>query len=282
MATDITLQDAAAQLGVHYMTVYRYVRTGRLDARKHDGQWWVRSADVEAFRAGTLKPPPPPATAPRPRVRRWDRYCDRLVPRLVEGDDAGAWGVVEAALTAGAAPAEVHVDLLAAAMREIGNRWEAGTLSVGDEHRATAVATRLIGRISPRFARRGRRRGAVVLAGVPGDIHAIPVALLADVLRGAGFEVIDFGANTPTELVTRAAAQSESLVAVGLSASTGGREDAIAEAAAAVRADLPHVPLLLGGPAVVDIAAAHALGASSWASDARGAVAVIEDVRKPR
>ena len=26
----ITLQEAACQLGLHYMTVYRYVRTGKL------------------------------------------------------------------------------------------------------------------------------------------------------------------------------------------------------------------------------------------------------------
>ena len=30
---DLTLQEAADLLGVHYMTAYRYVRTGRLPAR---------------------------------------------------------------------------------------------------------------------------------------------------------------------------------------------------------------------------------------------------------
>src|SRR6056297_2092647 len=42
-ATDdhISLQDAADELGVHYMTAYRYVRTGRLEAEKAGAVWQV-------------------------------------------------------------------------------------------------------------------------------------------------------------------------------------------------------------------------------------------------
>ena len=278
MPTEITLQDAADQLGVHYMTVYRYVRTGRLQARKHDGQWWVRPDDLSALQNPPEKPAPR-SDAPR-RKRRWDRYIDRLVPRLIDGDEAGAWGVVESALTAGATPIEIHVDLIGPAMREVGNRWEAGTLSVGGEHRASAVAQRLIGRISPRFARRGRRRGTVVLAGVPGDIHSIPAVLLADVLRGAGFEVVDFGANTPSGDIARAVSDHENVVAVALSASTGGREQELRATIADIRTVTNGMPILLGGPAIADADAATDLGATGWAPDARTAVELVESVRK--
>jgi len=48
-ATAVTLNDAAEQLGVHYMTAYRYVRTGRLEATKRKGQWWVEPAELEAI-----------------------------------------------------------------------------------------------------------------------------------------------------------------------------------------------------------------------------------------
>ena len=278
MASEITLQDAAAQLGVHYMTVYRYVRTGRLQARKHDGQWWVQQEDL-----ATLQNPieaPAPRSEAQPRKRRWDRYIERLVPRLVEGDEAGAWGVVEAALTAGAVPMEIYVDLLGPAMREVGVRWEAGALTVGGEHRASAVTQRLLGRLSPRFARRGRRRGTVVLAGVHGDIHALPVVIVADVLRGAGFEVIDFGANTPSSDVARAVADNENVVAVALSASTSGREEELRAAIADIRTVTNGTPILLGGPAVASAEAATKLGANGWAPDARAAVELVESVRK--
>jgi excisionase family DNA binding protein len=41
------LREAADRLGVHYMTAYRYVRTGRLPATRIGAQWWV---DPDAVR----------------------------------------------------------------------------------------------------------------------------------------------------------------------------------------------------------------------------------------
>lgn len=279
MSTEITLQDAAAQLGVHYMTVYRYVRTGRLHARKQNGQWWVRPGDLEDVQKGPVRLPAVRGET-RPRARRWDRYCERLVPRLIEGDEPGAWAIVESALTAGAAPTDIHVELIAASMREVGDRWQAGTLSVGGEHRASAVASRVIGRLGPRFARRGRRRGTVVVAGVPGDIHALPVLILADVLRGASYEVIDFGANTPVSDITAGISESESVVAVALSANTGGRDDEVRAAIAEIRSLGLDLPILLGGSAIGSESTAVGLGANGWAPDARAAVKLVEAVRK--
>jgi excisionase family DNA binding protein len=42
-STDITLTEAAELLGVHYMTAYKYVRTGRLAATKVGGGWRISS-----------------------------------------------------------------------------------------------------------------------------------------------------------------------------------------------------------------------------------------------
>ena len=61
------------------------------------------------------------------------------------------------------------------------------------------LAQRLIGRLGPRFARRGRKRGVVVLGAPPGDPHSLPTAIVGDLLRGVGFEVLDMGANAPAE-----------------------------------------------------------------------------------
>ena len=40
-AGNFTLQQVAERLGVHYMTAYRYVRTGQLIATRRDGRWTV-------------------------------------------------------------------------------------------------------------------------------------------------------------------------------------------------------------------------------------------------
>ena len=50
----ITLQEAADRLGVHYMTAYRYVRTGRLPAQRSGSQWLVDPKDLGAVGALSL------------------------------------------------------------------------------------------------------------------------------------------------------------------------------------------------------------------------------------
>ena len=46
---DLTLQQAADELGVHYMTAYRYVRTGRLPARRVASGWRIAPSDLAAI-----------------------------------------------------------------------------------------------------------------------------------------------------------------------------------------------------------------------------------------
>jgi excisionase family DNA binding protein len=267
---ELPLDEAAQRLGVHYMTAYRYVRLGRLPARKVDGRWRVRLTDLQALRQGRAAPA---AGAPR---RNLGAFRARLRDRILEGDEGGAWAITEAALAGGAAPVDVYVDLFAPTMRDIGDRWAEGRVTVGGEHRATAVAVRLVGRMGPRFARRGRRRGTVVLAAPPGEAHGLPSALVADVLRGEGYAVVDHGANTPIEEVVAAARDGDRLIAVGVSVGTTANERAARATVRAVREALPGVPIFVGGPAVPDDAAAHAMGADAWAADARGLAQALD------
>jgi methanogenic corrinoid protein MtbC1 len=280
-AGQVDLREAARRLHVHYMTAYRYVRTGRLPASQQHGRWWVRTADLEQLDAG---PPGRPARRTDPAVA-----AGRLGNRLLAGDEAGAWQLLETALASGRSPPSAVLDILAPALRGIGDGWQDGDVTVAQEHRATAVATRLVGRLGPRFARAGRRRGGVVLACVPGEHHALPVALLALVLRGEGYAVVELGADTPAPSIAEAALSLGSrLHAVGLSASTRARHADLREAVVAVRTAVPDALVMAGGCALAGLDEARALGADRWAADAAGAVAVLEaaaprpDERPPR
>ena len=155
----ITLTEAAERLGVHYMTAYRYVRTGRLPAVKRGSEWRVRVDDVAALAtaAATIAALPEGAAgAPRSRGRRRTNWSGRAEERLVAGDEAGAWAVLEGAMSSGMSPEDLYLDMLVPALHSIGHRWSVGELTVADEHRASGVALRLVGRLGPRFARRGR------------------------------------------------------------------------------------------------------------------------------
>ena len=271
MARKITLHDAAERLGVHYMTAYRYVRTGRLPAERDGVQWMVDPADLKRMSQ------PGRSRAHPGRVR--SEGPAKLAGRMVAGDEPGAWAVVEAALASGVDPADVHMDLLAPALDLIGDQWATGTLTVADEHRATVVAQRLIGRLGPRFARRGRKRGTVVLGTPPGEQHSLPGAIVADLLRGAGFEVLDIGANAPAESFVETAREANRLVAVLIGATTPGRDTTVRATVRTLRGAGVDAPVLLGGAAIKDEAHARKLGADGWSgADGRDALAVVEQV----
>jgi excisionase family DNA binding protein len=269
----ITLQEAADQLGVHYMTVYRYVRTGRLNGVKRGSIWLVEHSEVSALTPGAE----PVAVR---RSRPGSRAVEQFEQRLLAGDESGAWTLVETALVSGAEPADIHLDYLAPSLESIGARWAAGELDVADEHRASAVATRIIARLGPRFTRRGRKRGTVVIGAPADDHHQLPGAIVADHLRGAGYEVVDLGANTPAGSFVHAAAAANRLVGVLIGATTPDNERNISAAVAAVREAELGAPVLIGGAAIADDAHAQRLGADFWTGrSARDVVAAVEVAR---
>ena len=260
----LTLQEAADQLGVHYMTVYRWVRTGKLPATKQGASWSVRQADLDALSR--------PAKA-GPRSGRVD-HARRLADRLTAGDEAGALAVAEAALAGGMEPNALYLDVLAGAMAKIGDGWHAGDISVAEEHQATAIMQRLLGRLARNFTRRGRRRGTIVLGAAAGDPHGLPGAFLADPLRGRGFTVVDLGPDTPAEAFVHAATHADGLVALGVTLSLAPT-DPVRETVAALRAADVTAPIVVGGGAIPDAVVAVDLGAERWAADGWAALDLL-------
>lgn len=263
----VGLREAAAQLDVHYMTAYRYVRTGRLDASKEGGRWWINQGDL----AHILENPTTGLPAPRPRAE----LVEPLVSRLTSSDFAGSWQLVEGALASGATPTEVHEELLGPAMMQIGIGWREGQVTIAEEHRASATCTRLLGRMCSLFRPPGRRRGSVVLGAIAGDTHGLPSAMLADMLEAEHIGVIDLGANTPAASFVEVATEVDDLVGVGIVASLQSVVAAGAQACVALKEQLPHALTVLGGAGV------HAVSPESIqpsvdvisysAADARGA-----------
>jgi excisionase family DNA binding protein len=264
----LTLQAAANELGVHYMTAYRYVRLGLLDAAKRGGTWKVEQSAIDAFRAGSDRSPVVPGeSAP---------WRERLESRLIEGDASGAWGVIDKAMSSGMALDAIYIELLTPAMVNIGERWSAGELDIAIEHRASGIAMRIIGQIGPRFARRGRSRGVVIVASPPGEHHALPLAMLSDLLRLEGWEVTDLGANLPAASVVCVLGDTPDAVAVGVSASSGASFEAISEMCAAIRQERSDLLIIVGGGAIRDSEHAVTLGADDWAASSEQMSALIE------
>ena len=184
---------------------------------------------------------------------------------MLAGDTVGAWAVVEAAMASGAEPEQVYAEILGPVMVSIGDKWESGDIDIEDEHLASAVAGRIIGKLGPRFARRGRTRGVVVATTPPGERHGFGVAMVADILRGRGFEVLELGPDLPTDRLIAALGKVSGLVAVCLSVVSGDHLGSCAEVITALKAEFPETPVLVGGSAIGSSSTAMALGADGYA-----------------
>ncbi len=267
----VTLQEAAQQLGLHYMTVYRYVRTGKLPATQDGLIWRIRASDVNALKDSRVT-----AKGSRSRRTTTTGTSRALEARLLAGDSAGAWWLIESRLGGGLDPTGVLTTLLAPALRSIGAKWADGDVSVADEHRATAVSQRIIGRLGLQFGRPGRSRGTVIVAAPAGDLHTLPVAMVADLLRWRGFDVAELGANTPDDALAEVAGKADRLVAVGIASTTLGLDAEVRLAIEKLRTTSRGATTLLGGSAIRSAAHARTLGADIWTG--RNGWKVVETV----
>lgn len=252
----LNLKEVARLLDVHYMTVYRYVRHGKLPARREGAIWVVDRVDAEALRDGRAPAGPTEAVD----------WVARLAEPLVAGDEVGAWTVVRDALGSGQDVVAVHLDLIAGAVGRVGAAVASGRLSTVDERMAVATASRIVARLGGQFPRRGRKRGTVVLAAPPGEYHGLPLALVANLIRHAGFIVLELGTDTPGSDVLLAIEKADDLVAVGLGVTTVDRLPSAYDVIAAVRSAHPSLPVLVGGQAVRNREMAELAGAVAWSA----------------
>jgi MerR family transcriptional regulator, light-induced transcriptional regulator len=260
MPETMTLQSAAERLGVHYMTAYRYVRLGLLDASKVKGSWQVSDEAVRLFRSvDGLGPVEAGVSAP---------WAERLELRLIDGDAQGAWSVIEASMTAGADPRNVYLDLLTPSMTRIGSKWAAGDLDIAVEHRASVIAMRIVGRLGPRFVRRGRPCGEMIVGAAPGESHALATAILSDLMRLHGWNVVDLGADTPAASFLHALHGAPETRAVGISVTHSRRTGALGECCVAIKQEFPDVVVVVGGQGLESDEQAVALGADARATSA--------------
>ena len=117
---------------------------------------------------------------------------DGLAPEIVEGTNI--------LLGRGWSATRVLDDALVAGMKIVGIDFRDGILFVPEVLLAANAMKAGMELLRPLLAETGVQRiGKVVIGTVKGDIHDIGKNLVAMMLEGAGFEVIDLGINNPVE-----------------------------------------------------------------------------------
>ncbi len=91
-----------------------------------------------------------------------------------------------------------YLNVIEPSMYEIGARWERGEISVAQEHLATAISSRVMAALYPRFVLGEQTKGRAVVTTVYEEFHELGAWMVADLLALDGWEVSYLGAHTPT------------------------------------------------------------------------------------
>ena len=126
-------------------------------------------------------------------------------------------------------------------------------------------------RLEPLLVREGiKPKGAVVIGTVKGDLHDIGKNIVAMMLKGAGYKIIDLGIDvSPEKYVAAAGENSASIIALSALLTTTMVQ--MKNVVDAVKVAGLRIPVIIGGaPVTRDYA--DEIGAQGYAPDAASAV----------
>ena len=196
---------------------------------------------------------------------------------VLSGDEDGAARYAREALDAGASAAEIMEAALISAMDEAGAKMATGELFIPEVLVAADAMKAAMDVISPRLVGESAAgRGMVVIGAVEGDVHDIGKSLVALMLDGAGFTVVDLGVDVAIETFVEASREHNAdIVAMSsLMVTTMPKMRLVIEGLH--EAGLGAKPIVGGAP--LTQAYADEIGAAGYAPDAGGAVRLVRDL----
>ena len=196
---------------------------------------------------------------------------------VLTGDADAAASLARAELEAGTEAGVIMNDALISAMDEAGGMMATGELFIPEVLVAAEAMKAAMDVITPHLAvEASGGRGTVVIGAVEGDVHDIGKSLVALMLDGAGFTVVDLGVDVSTDAFIAAARDHEAdIVAMSsLMVTTMPKMKNVIEALH--EAGVAAKPIIGGAP--ITQAFADEIGAAGYAPDAGGAVRLVRDL----
>ena len=191
---------------------------------------------------------------------------------VIDGNAPEVEAGVQKALEESLMPDAILHQALIPAMAEVGARFERQEFFVPEMLVAARAMQSGLKVIRPLLAERGVQPIArVVIGTVQGDLHDIGKNLVAMMLEGAGFDVLDLGVDVKPDQFVKAAAEGVQVIAMSaLLTTTMTNMKTVIQALdeAGVR---DKVRIIVGGAPVTEAFAAS-IGADGYAPDASNAV----------
>lgn len=197
-----------------------------------------------------------------------------LAAAMADLDEQKVQELVEAGLAQGVSPHDL-LDECREGIGIVGKRFETGEYYLSDLIMAGEIFKGAAALLTAQpGSAGGPTKGKIVLGTVKGDIHDIGKDIVATMLRGAGYEVVDLGVDVPAEKFVEAARESGAPV-VGMSGLLTISFDPMKETVAALRAAGLPVKVMIGGGSITEQVREY-VGADALGADAQVAVALAD------
>ena len=210
--------------------------------------------------------------------------ASRLREAILTGRHEAAAGAARDLLVTSDA-ASIAGDVLAPTLDEVGERYDDGRIFL-PQLMASAEAAKSafdVLREANAKTRSGTLQGnelPIVIATVEGDIHDIGKNIVRMLLENYGFTIIDLGRDVAPQAIVDAVVKSGARL-VGLSALMTTTLPAMERTIELLRAQAPHVTIMVGG-AVLTEDYAQRIGADHYVADAAASVRVAQQVLDSR
>jgi len=194
-----------------------------------------------------------------------------LADAVISGDQNTALELTKAALEEGTAAKDVLDNGLIAGMDTVGALFKKNEIYIPEVLIAARAMKMAMEVLEPELVKAGVEPvGKLLIGTVQGDLHDIGKNLVAMMLKGAGFQVIDLGVDVgPEKFVEQVKAANAQLIGMSalLTTTMPGMEKTIK---ALKDAGIPVKVMIGGAPVTQDYA--DKIGADGYAPDAASAV----------
>jgi 5-methyltetrahydrofolate--homocysteine methyltransferase len=208
-----------------------------------------------------------------------DNILTQISEKLYDGDYEAITELVQSALDQGIEPSEILKGGLLAGMDRVGEEFRDGILYVPEVLIAARAMHAGLDVLHPFLAKGDiKLAGKVVIGTVEGDLHDIGKNLVAMMLEGGGFEIIDLGTNvSPRSFVEAINKEKPDLIGMSALLTTTMPNmkrtvDALEEAGLR-----QQVKVIVGGAPVTQ-EFADEIGADGFAPDGGAAIDLVRNL----
>jgi len=203
---------------------------------------------------------------------------EELREAMVDGQAKQAVAKVSEGLAEGMDAGTLLRDGLIAGMAEVGQLYENGDIFVPEMLVGARAMSAALEVLKPHLVEEGvESSGKVAIGTTQGDLHDIGKNLVAMMLEGSGFEIVDLGVDVPADKFIEAIREGASVVAMSALLTTTMTNMQTAIEAIKEAGLREQVRIIIGG-APITKAYADEIGADGYAEDASSAVRLVKEV----